>query len=288
MDSVLVIGGAGYMGAGIVQVCAQSGYKVYLNDSNTSAVGKALDNIERSLNKLSGKKAIDESPSSVMSRIKTANDLSVASSVDWIIETVAEVEELKASIFSELDSLASADTPISTNTSTITIHQIADKTKYPGRIVGMHFFMPIQRSHIIEVVKGDNTTSEIFERACAFVESMGKRPIRVMRDIPGFVYNRVFGAAFKQAIDLVEQGIITPEEVDFGMRDAYGWELGPFEMADIGGIGTFANAFRSYKLLGEDALAPTGNLLDKMIKEGRLGKRVGKGFYEYPRTNNPD
>lgn len=274
------------MGSGIVQACAQSGYQVYVTDADSAAIDKALHNIEWSLGKLAGRNAITESPSSVMNRIKIESGLGVAATVDWIIETVPEIEDLKVSLFQQLDTLIQPEAPISTNTSTIPVHRMANKTKYPGRIVGMHFFMPIFRVGIVEVIKGENTSPEIFERACSFVESLGKRPIRVKADIPGFVYNRIFGAACKQAIDLVEQGVITPEEVDLGMRDAYGWQLGPFEMADIGGIDTFANTMKSYRLSGETALTPDGNLLDEMVKNGHLGKKSGKGFYEYGMTKS--
>jgi 3-hydroxyacyl-CoA dehydrogenase len=269
------------MGSGIVQACAQSGYSVHVTDVSGSALHKSLRNIEWSLGKLEARKAITEPVSDVMSRITIEGGLDIASSVDWIIETVPEIEDLKVSLLQQLDALIQPDIPVSTNTSVIPIHRLANKTMHPARIVGVHFFQPIFRVKIVEVIKGDNTSLEIFERACAFVESLGKRPIRVMKDIPGFVYNRIFGAAFKQAVDLVEQGVITPEEVDFGMRDAYGWELGPFEMADAGGLETFVNANRLYKELGEDALARAGNLMDKMVKGGRLGKKTGWGFYKY-------
>jgi 3-hydroxyacyl-CoA dehydrogenase len=281
IKSVLVVGGAGYMGSGIVQACAQAGYDVFVSDPSAPALARALNTIEWSVRKLSSKNAITEPSSAVMNRIKIAEGLGVASSVDWIIETVPEIEDLKVSLIQQLDELVKPEVPIGTNTSSIPIHRIADKSKYPGRIVGTHFFMPIFRVGIIEVIKGDSTSPEIFERACAFVESLGKRPVRVMKDIPGFVYNRIFGAAFKQAIDLVEQGVITPEEVDLGMRDAYGWQLGPFQMADAGGLDTFVNGFRSYKARGQDVLVPQGDLMDKMVSEGRLGKKTGQGFYKY-------
>lgn len=264
-----------------MQACAQAGYSVHATDVSKAALEKTLHNIEWSLGKLAARKTIAESPAAVMSRIKIEESLNVASSVDWIIESVPEIEDLKVSLFKQLDTLVQPGTPVSTNTSTIPVHRMANKTSHPERIVGTHFFMPIFRVSIIEVIKGDNTSPEIFERACAFVESLGKRPIRVKKDIPGFVYNRIFGAAFKQAIDLVEQGVITPEEVDLGMRDAYGWQLGPFEMADAGGLDTFVNGFRSYRLLGADELAPVGNTMDEMVKLGRLGKKAGQGFYKY-------
>jgi 3-hydroxybutyryl-CoA dehydrogenase len=134
---------------------------------------------------------------------------------------------------------------------------------------------------LMEIIKGDKTSDEVFDRACKFAISLGKRPVRVNKDIPGFVFNRIWGSAIREAVDLVAQGIATPEDIDFGMREGYGWKRGPFEMADEAGIDTYANGARSYRLLGEEGLAPRSSLLDDMVKQGKLGRKVGKGFYKY-------
>jgi 3-hydroxyacyl-CoA dehydrogenase len=134
---------------------------------------------------------------------------------------------------------------------------------------------------LVEVVKGEKTSPEIFEQGVAFVQSLGKTPVRVQRDIPGFVMNRIFSAAFREAVDLVDQGIACPEDVDMGMRLGYGWNVGPFEIADNAGLDTCARVGQTMRNLGVGHLAPSSNLIERMVAEGRLGRKVGKGFYKY-------
>jgi len=134
---------------------------------------------------------------------------------------------------------------------------------------------------MVEVIKGEKTSNDIFERGVAFVQSLGKTPIRVMRDIPGFVLNRIFAASWREALVLVDKGITTPEDVDKGMRLGYGWTAGPFEIADNAGLDTYALIDRSWKALGAEDLTPRSDLIERMVKEGRLGRKVGKGFYRY-------
>ncbi|MGD0857252.1 MAG: 3-hydroxyacyl-CoA dehydrogenase family protein, partial [Dehalococcoidia bacterium] len=170
---------------------------------------------------------------------------------------------------------------LGTNTSTIPVSLLSAATQHAQRVVGIHFFNPVPLMGLMEIIKGDKTSDEVFDRACKFAISLGKRPVRVNKDIPGFVFNRIWGSAIREAVDLVAQGIATPEDIDFGMREGYGWKRGPFEMADEAGIDTYANGARSYRLLGEEGLAPRSSLLDDMVKQGKLGRKVGKGFYKY-------
>jgi 3-hydroxyacyl-CoA dehydrogenase len=281
MESVLVVGGAGYMGSGIVQACAQAGYKVYINDIDDKAIEKTLAFIDWSVKKLESKNLLKDSSKNILSRLTVEKKLDIASNVDWIIETATEVEELKLALFKKLDALAPANVPIGSNTSTIPISRMAKATAHPERIVGIHFFNPVPLMGLMEIIRGDATSPEIFDRATDFARSIGKRPVRVQKDIPGFVFNRIWGAAIAQAVDLVAQGIVTAEDVDFGMREGYGWKRGPFEMADVAGVDTYANGARSFIRLGEPGLAPRTTLLDDMVKQGRTGTKAGKGFYDY-------
>jgi 3-hydroxyacyl-CoA dehydrogenase len=280
MEYILVIG-AGFMGSGIAQVCAQAGYSVHLMDIKREALNKALKEIYWSVEKLYTKGIIKESPQTVLERITPEEDLKSAADVNWVIEAALEVEDLKHEIFQELDRITPLKTPLASNTSSIPITQIAMATQHPARVVGLHFFGPVSLMGLVEVVKGKKTSLEVFERGVAFVRSLGKTPVRVQRDIPCFVMNRIFSAAFREAVDLVSQGVVSPEDVDVGMRLGYGWNAGPFEIADNAGLDTYALISQSMKTLGEESLVSSSGLIERMVEEGRLGRKAGKGFYRY-------
>jgi 3-hydroxybutyryl-CoA dehydrogenase len=280
MQKVLIVG-AGFMGSGIAQVSAQAGYQVYLMDIQTKITDRALRDIRWSVAKLAAKGLLKEPSEKVLARISPEKDLSSASKVDWVIEAAFEAEELKLGIFKELDLISRPETPLATNTSSIPITRLAQNTRRPERVLGLHFFGPVPLMGLVEVVKGEKTSSEIFERGVTFVQSLGKTPVRVQQDIPGFVMNRIFSAAFREAVDLVDQGIVSPEDVDVGMRLGYGWNAGPFEIADNAGLDTFARVGQTMKILGAGHLSPSSNLIERMVIEGRLGRKTGKGFYNY-------
>jgi 3-hydroxybutyryl-CoA dehydrogenase len=280
MGNVLVVG-AGFMGSGIAQVCAQSGYRVYLMDVSRQALEKGVSGIKWSLEKFYSKSLIEESPQSVLARITTENDLTKASMVDWVIEAALEQEDLKKEIFKDLDRLAPVHTLLATNTSSIPITRIARATGNPERLLGLHFFGPVPFMGLVEVVKGEQTSAEIFQRGVRFVTSLGKTPVKVYKDLPGFVMNRIFSAAFRECVDLVSDGVVTPQDVDLGMRLGYGWNVGPFEIADNAGLDTFVRVGESMRALGEDQLVAKSDLIKQMVEEGRLGKKTGKGFYRY-------
>lgn len=280
MDKVFVAG-AGFMGSGIAQVAAQAGYQVCLMDIEIPALDKALKEIRRSVEKLYAKGHLKEPTEIVLSRISAEKDLGQVSEADWVIEAIIEEEGLKQNLFQELDRRSRPATPLATNTSSIPITRLAEHTKRPERILGLHFFGPVPMMGLVEVVKGEQTSGEVFERGVAFVQSLGKTPIRVHRDIPGFVMNRIFSAAFREAVDLVAQGIVSPVEVDLGMRLGYGWTVGPFEIADNAGLDTCLRVSRSMKALGEDHLAPRSDLIEQMVAKGCLGRKSRMGFYQY-------
>ena len=193
--SVLVIG-AGFMGAGIAQVCAQSGYRVHLNDVKPEALDKAEKGMQWSVEKLSEKGFLPQAPDKILSRLSYETDLSSAAGADWIIEAVLEVEALKIDLFKALEEIASPETPLATNTSSIPITRIASHLNRPERVLGLHFFGPVPFMGLVEVVKGEQTDDNVFEAGVDFITTLGKTPVRVKRDIPGFVMNRIFSAAF--------------------------------------------------------------------------------------------
>ena len=282
MAKILVVG-AGFMGAGIAQVCASYGHDVWLNDANPDALAKGIEGIRWSLNKLASKGYLPVDPDAILARLHASDDLSPAAEADWIIEAAPEVEDLKKQLFRELDQLAPRGTPIGSNTSSIPITRLATAVTRPERVLGLHFFGPVPFMGVVEVVKGEKTDEKIFQRAIEFVQGLGKTPVRVRRDIPLFVMNRIFSAAFMEAANLVAEGVASVEDVDVGMRQGYGWAAGPFEVADNAGIDIYDMVFTVMKDVGETRLSggPGLDIIKNMLAQGRLGRKTGKGFYDY-------
>jgi 3-hydroxybutyryl-CoA dehydrogenase len=280
MDNVLVIG-AGFMGGGIAQVVAQGGYTVYLQDINQEALDRTLAQVKWSTEKLAAKGKIKDSAKAVQDRIIPVKDLSIAPKCQRVIEVVFEDEKMKKELFKELDAACPVETILASNTSSIPITRLASLTRHPERVVGLHFFGPVPMMRLVEVIKGDKTSDAVFKKSVDFIASIGQYPVKVMKDIPGFIMNRISGAAFKEAMDLVEKGIATVEDVDKGMHYGFNWNIGPFEIADNAGIDTYYRVGKAFAALGEGELLSKSDIIEKMVKAGRLGRKVGKGFYDY-------
>ena len=280
MEKVMVVG-AGFMGTGIAQVSAQAGYEVILMDVNKDALNKAEAGIKWSLEKFASKGILKHAPETVIKKINITDDLNKAADAHWVIEAAFEEQKLKEELFGQLDQLASKDAILATNTSSIPITQLARVTNRPERVVGLHFFGPVPFMALVEVIRGEKTSNEVFNKGVEFIKSLGKTPVKVHKDIPGFVMNRIFGAAFRECVDLVAEGIASPEDIDIGMRLGYGWNIGPFEIADNAGLDTFARVGETMLALGEEHLVAKSDLILEMVNEGRLGKKVGHGFYRY-------
>jgi 3-hydroxybutyryl-CoA dehydrogenase len=280
MDNVLVIG-AGFMGGGIAQVCAQGGYNVYLQDSKQEAIQPTMTQIKWSVEKLASKGKIKDDARTVLERIKVVNDLSIAPRCQWVIEAIFEDEKLKKELFKDLDATCPPDTIIASNTSSIPITRLASAARRPERVVGLHFFGPVPMMKLVEVIKGEKTSDLVFKKSVEFIQSINQYPVKVMKDIPGFIMNRISGAAFREALSLVEKGVATVDDVDKGMHYGFNWNIGPFEIADNAGLDTYARVGAAFKALGAGEFAPTSELMVKMVQAGRLGRKVGKGFYDY-------
>ena len=280
MDNVLVIG-AGFMGGGIAQVVAQGGYTVYLQDINHESLEKTMSQIRWSTEKLAGKGRIKDSAKAVQDRINVVKDLAIAPKCQWVIEVIFEDENMKKDLFKELDAACPVETILASNTSSIPITRLASLTKHPERVAGLHFFGPVPMMRLVEVIKGEKTSDDAFKKSVDFISSIGQYPVKVMKDIPGFIMNRVSGVAFREALSLVENGIATVEDVDKGMHYGFNWNIGPFEIADNAGIDTYVRVGRSFAALGAGDIAAASPLMEKMLKAGRLGRKVGKGFYDY-------
>jgi 3-hydroxyacyl-CoA dehydrogenase len=281
MQRIMVIG-AGVMGAGIAQTCAQAGYQVLMSDPDPAALSRAMGQMAASLAKLESKGVLEQPAEQVLARVSIAGDLAGAAGAELIIESAPEKLELKREIFAELERLSPARTILASNTSSLPIASLAQGLQRPERVLGLHFTPPVPLSRLVEVIRHETTSEEVFQAGLEMVRSLGKEPLAVRRDVPAFVINRVFAGALSQALDLVEQGVATAQEVDMGMRLGYGWTLGPLQTADMVGLDTVLLVTQSFARQGEDRLVGGLGLLQDMVRQGRLGRKSGQGFYEYP------
>jgi len=235
IKKVFVVG-AGLMGGGIAQVCAQAGIHVTLNDVKEEALEKSLKSIRWSVGKFIEKGKVQEDLEQIMSRIESTVDYERVTEADLVIEAVFENLELKQKVFREIDGLAKKDAVIATNTSAIPISELASVTAKPERVLGLHFFSPVPMMQAVEVIRGIATSDSVFATGKAFVLQIGKEPIMVNRDVAGFVINRINFPSAIEAMRLVEQGVATVEDIDKGLRLASGRKMGIFETGDMVGL----------------------------------------------------
>ncbi|MBN1905576.1 MAG: NAD(P)-binding domain-containing protein [Deltaproteobacteria bacterium] len=285
MQNISIIG-AGLMGHGIAQVFAQNGYPVTLMDLNEEFLANAAKNIRANLtlmaeNGIGSYKDID----SVISRIKFTMEMSEAvSEADFVVEAVSEKLDLKQNIFQQLDSLCRRETILATNTSVISITEIASKSKYRDRIIGTHFWNPPYLIPLVEVIRGKDTPDETMEKTFSLLQSVGKHPVRVNKDVPGFVANRLQHALWREAISIVEKGIADAATVDECVKYGFGLRLpvlAPMENADM--VGTdLTLAIHDYILKHLESSPEPSPLLRKLVEERSLGFKSGKGFQEWP------
>jgi len=280
IKKVFVVG-SGTMGGGIAQVCGQSGIQVLLNDISQELIEKGLKNISWSVGKFVEKGKLSESKEVILSRIEAAIDFSRAEEVDLAIEAVFENLNLKQEIFKKLDKSCKPHALVASNTSTIPITELASVTSRPEKVLGLHFFNPATMMDVVEVIKGVNTSDDTFHAGVNFVKQIGKESIRVEMDIPGFLLNRVNLIGYVEAIRLVEQGIGTVEEIDKGMRLGYGRRMGPFETGDLVGLDVSCNGLMAIYDESKDIRYYPPQLLRRKVKAGHLGRKTGRGWYEY-------
>lgn len=275
------IAGSGLMGSGIAQVCAQAGLLVCLHDISSAALEKAMKNIDWSVGKLAEKGLLKEEKSAVTGRIKTACDYGSVPEADLVIEAVFENRDLKQKIFKDIDEIASSEAFLASNTSAIPITELASATKKPERVLGLHFFSPVPMMQAVEVIRGIATDDETVKRGREFVIRIGKVPIMVNRDTAGFVINRINFPSAIEAMRVVEEGVATVEDIDMGLRLASGRKMGIFETGDMVGLDvTFGAMMAIYNETGDPRWYPP-LLLRRKVKAGHLGKKTGRGWYEY-------
>ena len=273
--------GCGLMGSGIAQVCAQAGYKTIVREVNNDLLKKGLGKIDGFLSKSVEKgKLAAEQKAAIMSNLSGTTALADLKSVDLVIEAAVENINLKKEVFAELDGLCGTHTIFTSNTSSLTITEMAAATKRPDRFAGLHFFNPVPLMKLVEVVRTIQTSAETFETAFAFARSLGKEPI-ACRDNSGFVVNLLLVPYLLDAIRAVENGVASVEDIDKGMMLGSGYPMAPLTLLDLVGLDTtyyIANImFEEYR---DNKYAPPP-LLRRMVLAGYHGKKTGKGFYDY-------
>jgi 3-hydroxybutyryl-CoA dehydrogenase len=274
--------GAGQMGSGIAQVAAQSGFSVSLHDVAEEQVKKGLARIEGLLEKGVAKgKWTKEEKEAVLSRIQTTADLQEAvKDADLVIEAVVENMEVKTDLFRQLDQYSPKHAILASNTSSLPITEIAAATSRPESVIGMHFMNPVPVMKLVEVIRGLATADEVNETVRNLAETMGKVPVEV-NDFPGFVSNRILMPMINEAIYAVYEGVASPEDVDTVMKLGMNHPMGPLTLADFIGLDTCLYIMETlYEGFGDSKYRPCP-LLRKYVKAGWLGKKSGRGFYQY-------
>ena len=282
MSKVAVVG-AGTMGHGIAQVVALAGYETALTDSNAAVLEAAPARIEKNLEGgVTRGKITEGNASEAMSRIEVLGDLEAAvTDADLVIEAVIEDLGIKRDLFARLDSLTVSSAVLATNTSSLSVAAIAAATTRPDRVLGMHFFNPVHIMKLVELVRHDRTGDDFLARAREAVTRMGKQPI-VVNDSPGFASSRLGVVLGLEAMRMVEQGVASPADIDKALELGYGHPMGPLKVSDLVGLDVrLAIADYLHQQLKQPHYEPP-RLLREKVAAGELGKKTGKGFYEWP------
>jgi len=275
--------GAGSMGNGIAQVAAQAGYQVVMRDIEDRFVENGLKAIERFLAKSVEKgKLAEEEKKKIVSRVRGTTRMEDLKDADFVIEAIFEDLDLKKSVFKQLDEITRPQVILTTNTSSMSVTEIALSTKRPEKVAGMHFFNPAPLMKLVEVIRcyytNDETTKAVMEMAA----KMGKEAVEVKKDTPGFIVNRLMIPHMVEAVKMAEEGIASIEDIDKAVKLGLNYPMGPFELMDLTGVDiAFHVAEYLYKELNKESKWSSPTLLRTMVRAGKLGRKTKGGWYKY-------
>jgi 3-hydroxybutyryl-CoA dehydrogenase len=275
--------GAGSMGNGIAQVAAQAGYQVVMRDIEDRFVENGLKAIQKFLAKSVEKgKMTEEQKKGILGRIKGTTRMEDLKEADFVIEAVFEDLELKKNIFKQLDELTRPGVILTSNTSSMSITEIAMSTKRPEKVAGMHFFNPAPLMRLVEVIRGYDTNDETVLCVMEVSKKMGKEPVEVKKDTPGFIVNRLMMPHFIEAVRMLEEGVATVEDIDKAVKLGLNYPMGPFELMDLTGVEISHHVIEYlYKELNKESKWSMPVLMKSMVRAGKLGRKTGVGWYKY-------
>lgn len=274
--------GAGIMGSGIAQLCAQKGYDVTVTDVSDEIIDRARGKVTKSLQRRVEKEKItQEDMDQVLSRINWGTNLDLAADSDFVIEAILENIDLKKEIFQKLDALCAADTILATNTTALSVSEIAASTSRPEKIIGMHFFNPAVIMKLVEIIRGNQTADETVEITKEFAEKLGKVPVVTFKEAPAGIVSRVLAGLLNEAAVVYADGIAAPQDIDEAMKLGAGLPMGPLALIDMIGLDIhLAKMETLYTKLQDERYKPP-EIIRQMVAEGKLGKKSGEGFYKY-------
>ncbi len=274
--------GAGIMGAGVGQLCAQKGYEVTIVDISEEIVEKAKGKVRAGLSRRVEKgKITQEEMESVLSRMNWSTDLDLAKESDFVVEAASENLGVKKEIFKKLDSICLPETILATNTTALSVSEVASVTSRADKVIGMHFFNPAVIMKLVEIIRGEKTSEETIATAKKFAENLGKVPIATSKEAPAGIVSRILGGLFNEAVVVYSEGIASPEDIDEAMKLGAGHPLGPLALIDMIGLDIhLAKMETLYEKFKDERYKPP-EVIRRMVADGKLGKKSGEGFYKY-------
>ena len=280
MEKIFVLG-AGTMGAGIVQAFAQKGCEVIVRDIKDEFVDKGIAGISKGLEKQVAKgKMTEEDKEAILSRISGTTDMKLAADCDLVVEAAIENMKIKKEIFAELDAICKPETILASNTSSLSITEVASATKRPDKVIGMHFFNPAPVMKLVELIKGMATSQETFDTVKNLSVAIGKEPVEV-KEAPGFVVNRILIPMINEASFILQEGIASVEDIDTSMKFGAGHPMGPLALGDLIGLDVCLAIMDVLFTETGDSKYRASSILRKYVRAGWLGRKSGKGFYDY-------